>query len=143
MHLSVSGRFRRSAVAIQPMEKLTPSPSKARLSERESIDYELLSMLEQQPDLSQRELSRRLGISLGRVNYCLQALAAKGWVKLENFRQSPHKQRYIYALTPAGIASKGAMTGRFLKRKLAEYEHLKAQIAALERELPEQGEGAQ
>tara|TARA_R110000824_G_scaffold104214_6_gene247343 strand:+ start:12516 stop:12893 length:378 start_codon:yes stop_codon:yes gene_type:complete len=119
------------------MEPIAHSPSKARLSDRESIDYELLFMLEQRPDLSQRELSRRLGISLGRVNYCLQALAAKGWVKLENFRQSPHKQRYIYALTPAGIASKGAMTGRFLKRKLAEYEHLKAQIAALERELPE------
>ncbi|MFT5329600.1 MAG: EPS-associated MarR family transcriptional regulator [Parasphingorhabdus sp.] len=143
MYLSVSGRFRRSAVAVEPMEPITRSPTKARLSDRESIDYELLSMLEQKPDLSQRELSRRLGISLGRVNYCLQALAAKGWVKLENFRQSPHKQRYVYALTPAGIASKGAMTGRFLKRKLAEYEHLKAQIALLERELPGQDEDAE
>lgn len=140
IHLSVRGRFRRSAVAIKPMEPIIPSPSKARLSERESIDYELMLLLEQKPDLSQRELSRRLGISLGRVNYCLQALAQKGCVRLENFRQSPHKQRYIYALTPAGIASKGAMTGRFLKRKLAEYEHLKAQIALLERELREQGE---
>ncbi|ATW03111.1 MarR family EPS-associated transcriptional regulator [Sphingorhabdus sp. YGSMI21] len=111
----------------------------ARLSERESLDYELMLLLEQNPELSQRELSRRLGISLGRVNYCLQALAAKGWVKLENFRQSSHKQRYIYALTPDGIASKGAMTGRFLKRKLAEYDHLKAQIALLERELPKRG----
>tara|TARA_R110001606_G_scaffold314556_6_gene461327 strand:+ start:4842 stop:5198 length:357 start_codon:yes stop_codon:yes gene_type:complete len=110
--------------------------SQKRLSERESIDYELMFLLEQDPDLSQRELSRRLGISLGRVNYCLQALAQKGWVKLENFRQSPHKQRYVYALTPAGIARKSAMTGRFLKRKLAEYEHLKAQIAMLKRELP-------
>ena len=137
MSLSVSGRFRRSAVAVQPMETRAHSPSKARLSERESIDYELMFLLDQNPDLSQRELSRRLGISLGRVNYCLQALASKGWLKLENFRQSPHKQRYIYALTPDGIARKSAMTGRFLKRKLAEYEHLKAQIAALERELPE------
>lgn len=135
--LSVSGCFRRSAVAIEPMEPISHSPSKARLSDRESIDYELLFMLEQNPQLSQRELSKRLGISLGRVNYCLQALAAKGWVKLENFRQSPHKQRYVYALTPAGIANKGAMTARFLKRKLAEYDHLKAQIAMLKRELPE------
>ena len=139
----MSGRFRRSAVAIEHMEPIAQSPSKARLSDRESIDYELMLLLEQRPDLSQRELSRRLGISLGRVNYCLQALAQKGWVKLENFRQSPNKQRYIYALTPDGIASKGAMTGRFLKRKLAEYEHLKAQIAILERELPEQGEDAE
>ncbi len=115
----------------------------ARFSERESLDYELMLLLEQNPELSQRELSRRLGISLGRVNYCLHALAQKGWVKLENFRQSPHKQRYIYALTPDGIASKGAMTGRFLKRKLAEYEHLKAQIALLERDLREQGEDAE
>lgn len=124
------------------MGSIVHSPSKARLSERESIDYELMLLLEQYPDLSQRELSRRLGISLGRVNYCLQALAAKGWVKLENFRQSPHKQRYIYALTPAGIARKSAMTGRFLKRKLAEFERLKAQIALLEGELSEQGRDA-
>jgi len=122
------------------MDPIAHSPSKARLSERESIDYELMLLLEQNPDLSQRELSRRLGISLGRVNYCLQALAAKGWVRLENFRQSPHKQRYVYGLTPAGIARKSAMTDRFLKRKLAEFEHLKAQIARLE---GEQGEGAQ
>ena len=98
----MSGRFRRSAVAIEHMEPIAQSPSKARLSDRESIDYELMLLLEQRPDLSQRELSRRLGISLGRVNYCLQALAQKGWVKLENFRQSPNKQRYIYALTPDG-----------------------------------------
>jgi len=142
-NLSVSGRFRRSAVAIKPMEPIVPPPLEKRLSERERIDYEFLFLLEQHPELSQRELSRRLGISLGRVNYCLQALAQKGWVKLENFRQSPYKQRYVYALTPAGIARKSAMTGRFLKRKLAEFEHLKAQIALLERDLREQGEGAQ
>ena len=124
---------------MQPMEPIAHSPSKASLSERESIDCELMLLLEHRPDLSQRELSRRLGISLGRVNYCLQALAQKGWVKLENFRQSPHKQRYVYALTPDGIARKSAMTARFLKRKLAEYEHLKAQIALLEREVREQG----
>lgn len=123
------------------MEPIARTPSEKRLSERESIDYELMFLLEQNPELSQRELSRRLGISLGRVNYCLQALAAKGWLKLGNFRQSPHKQRYVYALTPTGIARKSAMTGRFLKRKLAEYERIKAQIALLERELPERGGG--
>jgi len=136
MSLSVKARFPCSAVAVKPMEP-SSSPSKARLSQRESIDCEFLFLLEQHPELSQRELSRRLGISLGRVHYCLQALAGKGWLKLENFRQSPHKQRYVYALTPSGIARKSAMTGRFLKRKLAEYEHLKTQIELLERDLPE------
>ena len=71
------------------------SYSRPRLSEGESLDCELLYLLDQHPGLSQRELSRRLGSSLGQVNYCLQALAAKGWLKLENFRQSPVKHRYI------------------------------------------------
>ena len=116
------------------------SHSEQRLSEGESLDCELLYLLEQNPGLSQRELSRQLGISLGRVNYCLKALAAKGWLKLENFRQSPAKQRYIYVLTPTGISMRSALAAVFLKRKLAQYEQLKAQIAMLERELPNQSE---
>ena len=95
-------------------------------------------MPERQLGLSQRELSRQLGISLGRVNYCLKALAAKGWLKLENFRQPPAKHRYIYVLTPDGIATRSALAAGFLKRKLAQYEQLKAQIAMVERELPKQ-----
>ena len=118
------------------------SYSQPRLSESESLDCELLYLLEQHAGLSQRQLARRLGISLGRVNYCLQELAAKGWLKLENFRQSPAKHRYIYVLTPAGIAMRSALAARFLKRKLAQYEQLKAQIAILERELPERKENA-
>lgn len=121
------------------METFVRPPLQADLSERECVDFELLFLLDQNPELSQRELSSRLGISLGRVNYCLQALAAKGWIKLENFRQSPSKRRYVYALTPNGLAKRSAMAGRFLKRKLVQYEHLKAQIAMLERELPERG----
>ena len=118
------------------------SYSQPRLSEGESLDCELLYLLEQHPGLSQRELARRLGISLGRVNYCLQALAAKGWLKLENFRQSPAKHRYIYVLTPDGIVMRSALAAGFLKRKLAQYEQLKAQIAMLELELPERSEDA-
>ena len=118
------------------------SYSQPRLSERESLDCELLYLLEQHPGLSQRELAHRLGISLGRVNYCLQALAAKGWLKLENFRQSPAKHRYIYVLTPDGIATRSALAAGFLKGKLAQYEQLKAQIAMLEHELPKQSEDA-
>ena len=128
------------------MIPLMSSHSEPRLSESESLDCELLYLLEQNPGLSQRELSRQLarqlGVSLGRVNYCLQALAAKGWLKLENFRQSPAKHRYIYVLTPAGIATRSALAAEFLKRKLAQYEQLKAQIAMLERALPEQSGNA-
>ncbi len=108
---------------------------RTQLSARESLDCDLLYLLEQEPGLSQRELAQRLGISLGRVNYCLQAMAEKGWLKLENFRQSPGKSRYAYVLTPTGIAERSAVAARFLMRKLAQYEHLKAQIAALERDL--------
>ena len=122
------------------MIPLMSSHSEPRLSESESLDCELLYLLEQNPDLSQRELSRHLGISLGRVNYCLKALAEKGWLKLENFRQSPAKHRYIYVLTPAGISMRSALAARFLRRKLAQYEQLKAQIEMLERELPKQSE---
>ena len=121
------------------MIPLMSSHSEPRLSEGESLHCELLYLLEQNPGLSQRELSRQLGISLGRVNYCLKALAAKGWLKLENFRRSPAKHRYIYVLTPDGISMRSALAAGFLKRKLAQYEQLKAQIAMLERELPKQG----
>lgn len=124
------------------MAPSSPPLSQAQLSERESLDCELLYLLEQHPGLSQRELARRLGISLGRINYCLHALAAKGWLKLENFRQSPNKRRYIYVLTPAGIAERSAVTARFLARKLAEFEHLQAQIARLKREVSERDEEA-
>ena len=122
------------------MISIMSSHSEPRLSEGESLDCELLYLLEQNPGLSQRELSRQLGISLGRVNYCLKALAEKGWLKLENFRRSPAKHRYIYVLTPAGISMRSALAARFLKRKLVQYEQLKEQIAMLERELPNQSE---
>lgn len=104
-------------------------------SERENLDFELLYLIETEPGLSQRELAERLGISLGRANYCLKALLDKGSLKLSNFRNSSGKLRYVYVLTPRGIAQRAAMTGQFLKRKLAQYERLKAQIAALEEDL--------
>jgi EPS-associated MarR family transcriptional regulator len=105
------------------------------LSPRESLDYELLVLLEREPGLSQREIARRLGISLGRANYCLKALLEKGALKLANFKASPNKLGYVYVLTPSGIAERAALTGRFLQRKLAEYERLSQQIEALRRSL--------
>ena len=86
------------------------------------------------PELSQRELGERVGISLGAVNYCLRALIERGLVKAGNFSRNPNKLGYAYVLTPAGIAEKSLLTGRFLKRKVEEYEALKLEIEVLTRE---------
>ena len=96
--------------------------------------FRLLRLLEDQPDLSQREISKELGLSLGAVNYVLRALVEKGQVKVRNFRASDNKLRYAYVLTPRGIETRARLAGGFLKRKLAEYEALKAEIEALRRE---------
>jgi EPS-associated MarR family transcriptional regulator len=88
-------------------------------------------MLQDNPDMTQREIAEKLGISTSGLNYCLNALIDKGWVKVHNFSQSKNKFGYIYVLTPQGIAEKAVLTGRFLKRKLEEYEALKAEIEGL------------
>lgn len=93
-----------------------------------------LRLLADNPDLTQRQLADALGVSLGAANYCLKALVDKGWVKLENFQRNPNKLGYLYLITPQGVAAKTTLTARFLKRKLAEYEALKAEIAQLEHE---------
>ncbi|MDF0599278.1 MarR family EPS-associated transcriptional regulator [Psychromarinibacter sp. C21-152] len=97
--------------------------------------YRVMRMLEAQPDLSQREMSRALGISLGSVNYCLRALIDKGQVKVRNFRASNNKLRYAYILTPKGAAEKARLTAGFLRRKRAEYDRLREEIEALERDM--------
>ena len=105
----------------------------------EERDLKAMRLLENNPNLSQRELAEALGVSLGATNYCLKALVDKGWVKLENFQRNPNKLGYLYILTPQGLSAKTALTARFLKRKLAEYESLKAEIEALQAEVPEAG----
>ncbi len=95
----------------------------------------LLRLIEAKPDLSQRDLSRELGMSLGKVNYCLNALVDKGLVKVDNFRNNDNKLSYAYLLTPRGIKSKALITAHFLQRKMAEYESLKIEIAELKREV--------
>ena len=94
-----------------------------------------LRLLEQNPEMTQRELAEALGVSVGAANYCLKALVEKGWVKLENFQKNPNKLGYLYLLTPMGIAAKAQLTGRFLRRKMAEYEALRAEIDQLQAEL--------
>ena len=96
--------------------------------------YRLMRLLEDNPEASQREIAEALGISLGKVNYCLKALTDKGFVKLRNFASSRHKLRYAYILTPTGMREKAAVTRRFLKRKLAEHEQLQREIEELKRE---------
>lgn len=101
----------------------------------EEAHYRLLRLLESEPQLSQREIADRLGISLGKVNYCLRALAEKGWVKAGNFYRSANKRAYLYKLTPRGVTEKAAMTVRFLRRKESEYRVLVREIEALRREI--------
>ena len=91
-------------------------------------------MLQINPDLTQREISQRLGLSASGLNYCLKALIDKGWVKVENFSQSKNKFGYIYVLTPQGILEKATLTGRFLVRKMAEFDALKAEIETIQAE---------
>lgn len=94
----------------------------------------MLRLLEEHPDLSERELARRLGVSNGKLHYCMKALMDKGLVKLGNFARSNHRLGYAYLLTSAGISQKAAMAAGFLKRKMAEYEALRAEIVALQAE---------
>ena len=102
---------------------------------QEDTAFRVMRLLEANPNLSQRELARALGVSLGGVNYCLKALVEKGWVKMRNFQNNPHKNEYAYLLTPKGIAQKAGLTARFLKRKMKEYEELKREIEGLRREI--------
>src|SRR5499426_1658780 len=95
----------------------------------------ILRLLEEYPEISQRELARELGVSLGRANFCLQALVEKGLVKANNFKNSNNKKAYMYFLTRKGIAEKARATARFLDRKLAEYEALQREIEKLQREV--------
>ena len=98
---------------------------------------QILKIVEENPGLSQRQLAARMGVSLGKVNYCLRALLAKGLVNFEKFRQSSNKRQYVYLLTPAGLEEKTRIILSFIRRKEAEYEAIRREIAALRRELPE------
>jgi EPS-associated MarR family transcriptional regulator len=96
--------------------------------------YRILKVLQADPQASQRRIADELGISLGRVNYCLNALINKGLVKVNNFRNSANKRAYLYLLTPRGIEERARLTARFLRVKFDEYEILKRELEELERE---------
>lgn len=97
----------------------------------DDVGYRLLTYLEEHPEASQRELAAALGVSVGKINYCVQALVDRGLVKMRNFRKSKHKLAYAYVLTPKGIKEKLEVTERFLRRKMAEYDAIRKEIDQL------------
>ena len=104
---------------------------------QEDTYFRVMRILQENPDFTQRELAEKLGVSVGGLNYCLKALMDKGWVKMQNFQNSKNKFKYVYLLTPQGIAEKVALSSRFLKRKMEEYDALKVEIEALDDEIGE------
>jgi len=98
------------------------------------IQFDLLRKLESNPEYTQRKLSQEMGVSLGKINYCMKKLTAKGWVKLINFNNNPNKIGYAYFLTPHGIEEKTKLTFAFLKIKIKEYEMLKDEISKLKQD---------
>ena len=99
--------------------------------DKDEIHFKILRILEIHPEYTQRDLSKVLGVSLGKVNYCIKKLTEKGFVKLMNFRNNPNKVGYVYLLTPKGVEEKTKLTFSFLKIKMREYEVLKNEIIIL------------
>ena len=101
---------------------------------QKDIRLDLLRKLEENPQYTQRELSKEMGVSLGKINYCIKKLTEKGLIKISNFKQNPNKISYVYILTPKGIEEKTKLTIQFLKIKINEYELLKEEIEMLQKD---------
>ena len=106
----------------------------------QELEYKALKLLEQQPDMTQRQLAKALEVSLGKAHYLLKSLIDVGWIKLDNFQRSNNKWGYVYLLTPKGIKERSIITARFLSRKKIEYNELREEIAQLKLELKSQRE---
>jgi len=104
----------------------------------QELEYRALKILEQKPDLTQRQLAKELDISLGKTHYLVKSLIDVGWVKLDNFQKSDNKWGYAYLLTPKGISEKAAITAQFLVRKRDEYRALYDEIEQLQEEVRQQ-----
>ena len=103
--------------------------------QQEDNYFRVMRILQDSPEITQRELAEKLGVSVSGLNYCLKALIDKGWVKIQNFSNNKNKLGYAYLLTPAGIVQKASLTGRFLQRKMQEYEALKQEIQQMKQEV--------
>lgn len=101
----------------------------------DEVRYKLMRLLGSNPGISQRDAARELGISLGKVNYCVQALVRKGWVKATRFKNSRNKAAYMYLLTPRGIEEKASLTLEFLRIRMHEYEVLRVEIEQMQRDV--------
>lgn len=98
------------------------------------MHYKLMRLLDENPGISQRDAARELGVSLGKINYCLRALMGRGWVKAANFKNSQNKAAYLYMLTPSGLSQKANLAVEYLKEKVSEYEALRIEIERMQRE---------
>ena len=141
MNISESPPLQSPQKAVIIAEEQGPNSFKAEskrlpsTSLQEENHLKVLRLLEANPQLSQRELADALGASLGKTNYCLKALLAMGFIKMQSFKKSQNKLAYAYLLTPAGITEKAGLTVRFLARKVAEYESLTLEIETLKSEI--------
>jgi EPS-associated MarR family transcriptional regulator len=115
-------------------------PRFINLNTNTETHLKVLRSIEENPEITQRELSQELGVSLGKINYCLKALIEKGFVKARNFHNSNNKRAYLYKLTPSGIEAKARISVSFLRRKLREYAQLKIEIDQLENEINGNGQ---
>jgi len=102
---------------------------------KQELEYRALKLLEQQPDMNQRQLAKELNVSLGKTHYLIKSLIEVGWVKLDNIRRSSNKWGYAYLLTPNGIKEKAVITAQFLARKQREYSDLQLEIQQLQEEI--------
>ena len=125
--------MRRTAVHCRAVA--CPNAPNSKTLNTNDTHLKVLRHLEGNPEITQRELAKELGISLGKANYCLRALIEKGWVKANNFKNSNNKSAYAYLLTPTGIERKAQITTRYLRRKMEEYEALKREIEQLKAEV--------
>lgn len=106
------------------------------------MHYKLMRLLDANPGMSQRDAARALGVSLGKVNYCLQALIGRGWIKASNFKNSQNKAAYLYVLTPRGLQGKARLAIEYLKERMREYEELRVEIEEMRREADSNSGGA-
>ena len=104
-------------------------------TQNEDTHFKVMNLIHKNPDITQRELAQKAGISLGSMHYCVKALIKKGWVKAGNFKRNPDKSVYLYLLTPEGVSQKSKLAFVFLKRKKQEYDALKLEIKNLSKEL--------
>jgi EPS-associated MarR family transcriptional regulator len=127
--------LKQHGIAVACVQYLDNFMTSRQANQQEDTYFRVLRILQDTPDISQRELAEKLGVSVSGLNYCLKALIDKGWVKIQNFSKNNNKFGYSYLLTPTGIAEKASLTSRFLRRKMQEYEALKQEIKHIKKEV--------